>query len=110
MAVSDRLSELTTADPAANTIATTIVTIVINDLVVSLGIPPRVLTDKSPHSTTKLFEMIREDLQSPKLTTTEYQLQTDGQVEWSNATIASRLRHYVAEHQQGWSSYVEPLL
>lgn len=43
------------------------------------------------------------------MTTTEYHQQADGQLERFNASMISRLRYYVAEHQKDWATFDFPL-
>lgn len=43
------------------------------------------------------------------LTTTIYYLQTNSQPELFNKTLVERLYHYLAEHQNEWHEYFQPL-
>lgn len=68
-----------------------------------------VLTQTEPQFTFNSFYALYKDLSAEMVRTTEYHLQASGQVERFQATLISRQRNYVAEHQKGWDTFPFPL-
>ena len=73
------------------------------------GAPFYVLTDNGPQFVAKFFEAVCSMLGLQNYLTTAYHPQTNGQAERFDKTIATRLRHYIEEHQRDWDAYVQPL-
>lgn len=95
-----RCSKITKVTTAAKKTANNVATIFLYDVILSFGIPLKVVTDNGPQFASRNFTMICVELGIFPLTETNYDLQCDGQVERFNDTIVSSLRHYTSEHQQ----------
>lgn len=68
-----------------------------------------VLTDNDLQFTSKCFPALSVEQCVTMLKPTEYQRQTNGQVEQYKEASVSRLRHYVTKRQQDLDSCVTPL-
>lgn len=77
--------------------------------IVPRSISPYILKDNGKQFNSECSSTICFLLDIQRLTTTSYHPQTNGQAESYNKTILTRLRHYVAEHQNDWDPFVEPL-
>lgn len=67
------------------------------------------LTDQSPQFESKIFESLWRFRAVKHTTTMVYHLQTNTQVDWQSKMNVERLRPYVAEHQNIWGFFVQPL-
>lgn len=105
----ERYSKLTNETPTAPTTAAAVATIFVDHCISNPGIPETILTVVSPQFISKFFRAVCVEIHITPLTTTEYYMQTNGQVDSYNATISSQLRHYVDEEKQDCHSYVRPL-
>lgn len=81
----ERQSALTNATPATRTTATTTATVLLNLWISSYGIPTKLLIANCSHFASTFFKTICVELGRTPLTTTEYQLQFNGQVRLFNA-------------------------
>jgi len=73
------------------------------------GAPRTILSDNGPQFKAKAFLETCRILGIKCITTTTYHPQTNGQVERFNRTLASMLRHYVANDQKDWDDYLPTL-
>lgn len=102
----DRSCRLTKDIPTAKKMAKRTANIVLEYWVASVRIPSKALTDDGPQFTSNLIAALYKELGNKTITTTEYYLQANGQVEPSNATMVSRIRHCVEEHQNHWDTFM----
>ncbi len=75
------------------------------DWVFTYGAPKTLLTDNGPKLTSKLFLEACRIVGVVNDFTSTYHPQTNGQTERLNRTLASILRHYLAEDQASWDRY-----
>lgn len=67
------------------------------------------LAENGPQYAGNLFPVLCTILGVKHLTTTEYYLQTNGQVERCNRTHVARIRHYADDQLTDWDTFVAPL-
>lgn len=106
MGVRGRLSKLTRATYSRKPIAVTVTIVFINKGVVSFRIRSMVLGDNRPQVMSNCSKTTCKDIKLKRSTTTKYYHNRNGQLEWFNVLIVSRLSDYVTKHQQYWDSYV----
>jgi len=75
---------------------------IIDAWVSAYGPPDRILSDQGPQFMSKVFIAVMKMLSIEKVRTTAYHPQTNGQVEKYNRTMATQLRHYVADDPSRW--------
>ncbi len=69
------------------------------------GPPKMLLTDNGPQLTAKLLLETYRLLGIRNVFASTYHAQTNGETEGVNRTLASMLRHYVADDQEGWDQF-----
>lgn len=109
LVVTDRFSKLTRSIPMKMTTAVKVAEQFVEQWIIPYGAPDYLLSDNGPQFVAKFFEAICTCLTIKHLTTTAYHPETNGQVERFNRTLVTRIRHYVAEHQKDWDTFV-PML
>ncbi|CDF32213.1 unnamed protein product [Chondrus crispus] len=109
LVITDRFTKLCRAIPLRTTQAQQVAQTFLDAWVYPYGMPDTLLTDNGPQFTAKFFEAVCGLLGIRHVLTTAYHPQTNGQAERFNRTLATRLRHYVSEHQRDWDDYVQPL-
>jgi len=75
---------------------------IIDAWVSAYGPPDRILSDKGPQFTSNFFIAVMKMLGIETVRTTAYLPQTNGQVKRYNRTMATQLRHYVADDPSRW--------
>ena len=109
LVITDRFTKLCRAIPLQTTQAHQVAQAFLDAPVYPYGMPNTLLTDNGPQFTAKFFEAVCGLLGILHVLTTAYHPQKNGQAETFNRTLATRLRHYVSEHQRDWDDYVQPL-
>lgn len=110
LVTTDRYLKLARADQASKTTATHGVNVVIDDWLVSYGIPTYLLTLNATQFVTKNFATVCAPLKAEQLTTATYHPETRSQAERSNKVISISLQHYVAKHQKDYDAFVQQLI
>jgi len=75
---------------------------IIDAWVSAYGSPDRILSDQGPQYMSNFFIAVMKILGIETVRTTAYHPQTNGQVERYNRTMATQLRHYVADDPSRW--------
>ena len=109
LVITDRYSKLARAIPMNKTTAPFVAAAVLNNWIFCYGIPNTILTDNGTQFISEFFKTVCHIMGIRRKTTTAYHPQTNGQAERYNKTLATRLRHYVADHQRDWDKFVQPL-
>ena len=109
LVITDRFTKLCRAIPLKNTKAVTTAKAFLESWIYVYGPPRLLLTDNGRSFTSKFFQSICLAVGTKNLFTTAYHPQSNGQAERYNRTLVTRLRHFVAEHQDNWDDYVQPL-
>ena len=104
-----RFTKLCRSIPLRTTQAHQVAQAFLDAWVYPCGMPNILLTDNGPQFTAKFFDAVCGLLGCRHVLTTAYHPQTNGQAEKFNRTLATRLRHYVSEHQRDWDDYVHLL-
>lgn len=81
----------------------------LKDWVIPNAIPSYLLIYSGPQFVPKFFASVCAYLGVKQLTTTAYNLQTNGQTERYNKTVVDTLWNYVAEHEYDWDEFVHYL-
>jgi len=105
----DRLTMVTRAIPMREATALTVASAFLDTWVAAYGIPDAVLTDNGPQFASVYYQGILGLLGIASNYTSPYHLQTNGQVDGYNRTLARQLHFYVAEHQAEWDSHLSLL-
>lgn len=100
--ITDRYSKLTRAIMSSKTALAHIVNTFLDQRIIPYGIRSFILTDNRSQIVSKVFATLCGLLGVKHLTTTASCPQTNSQAEQFNKTVATRLRHFVGEHQQHW--------
>ncbi len=109
LVIVDRFSKLCRFLPLRSTTAERVAKAFCNEWVFVYGPPQTLLTDNGPQLTAKLFLETCRLLGIRNVFTSTYHPQTNGQTERINRTLASMLRHYVADDQEGWDQFLPAL-
>ena len=86
--------------------ATTVATLLVEEVIVRFGTPYVIHTDQRVQFESNLFQEVRRLLQIQKTRTTPYHPQSDGMVERNNRTILTMLSAFVNEHQRDWNEHL----
>jgi len=109
LVIADRYSKLCRLVALASIKAHSVARAFCESWVFVYGAPRTILSDNGPQFKAKAFLETCRILGIKSLTTTTYHPQTNGQVERFNRTLASMLRHYVANDQKDWDDYLPTL-
>lgn len=90
--------------------ATTVANVFMNECMVNLRIPFRVLIHNCPRFLSKYFRAMGEEFGVGLLATTEYSPWTNRAVERFDATIVWKLWHHVTKNGRLWDGYVVALV
>ena len=109
LVITDRFTKFTRAIPLKSTTSQTVTDAFLQYWAYAYGVPDRLLSDNGPQFTARYFQHALASLGIKHVPTSTYHPQTNGQTERYNSSIIARLRHYVAEHQRNWDTFVQPL-
>jgi len=109
LVIMDRYSKLCRLVAMRSIQASLVVKAFVEEWVFTYGAPKTILSDNGPQFRSKTFVDACVILGIKPVTTTTYHPQTNGQVERFNRTLASMLRHYVAEDHRNWDEYLPVL-
>lgn len=102
--------KLTRAIPTKKTTVTDVARTFVEDIEMTYGILERSLTDNSPQIIGTFFNSVCGAFGTRLMSTTVYRPQPNEQTEQIKKTIISRLRPYISEQQNSWSTFVMPLI
>jgi len=97
LVLTDRFAKLTKCVALRRITAMFVASAIIDAWVSAYGPPDRILSDQGPHFMSNFFIAVMRMLGIETVRTTAYTPQTNGQVERYNRTMATQLRHYVAD-------------
>lgn len=109
LVVTDRFSKLTKCIALRVITAISVSSAVIEHWVACYGPPDKILSDQGPQFMSSFFITVMKVLGVETIRTTAYHPQTNGQVERYNRTLATQLRHYVAENPKRWDELLPVL-
>jgi len=98
----DRLGKLTKCVVFRRITAMFVASAIIDAWVSAYGPPDRILSDQGPQFMSNFFIAVMKKLGIEAVRTTAYKSRTNGQVERYNRTMATQLRHYVADDPSRW--------
>lgn len=87
--------------------ARNVATVVLEPWAIPYGVPDIIVTDNGMQLRSKFFATLCASPGIKLVTTTEYRLQTNKQVDKHNRTLEPRLRHYIDKHQQDRDLFVQ---
>jgi len=102
LVITDRFAKLTKCVALRRITATSLASAIIDACVSAYGPPDRILSDQGPQFMSNFFIAVMKMLGIETVRTTAYHHQTNGQVERYNRTMATELRHYVADDPSRW--------
>jgi len=102
LVITDRFAKLTKCVALRRIAAMSVASAIIDAWVFACGPPDRILSDKGPQFMSNFFIAVMKLLGIETVRTTAYHPQTNGQVERYNRTMATQLRHYVADDPSRW--------
>jgi len=102
LGTTDRFAKLTKCFALRRITAMSVASAIIDAWVSAYGPPDRILSDKGPQFMSNFFIAVMKMHDIETVRTTAYHLQTNGQLERYNRTMATQLRHYVADDPSQW--------
>jgi len=100
--ITDRFAKLTMCVALRHIPAMSVASAIIDAWVSAYGPPDRILSDQGPPFMSNFFTAVMKILGIETVRTTAYHPQTNGQVERYNRTMATQLRHHVADDPSRW--------
>jgi len=97
LVITDRFAKLTRCAALRQITAMSVASAIIDAWVSAYGPPDRILSDQGPQFMSNFFSAVMKMLGTETIRTTAYHPQTNEQVERYNRTMATQLRHYVAD-------------
>ena len=110
LVIGDFFSKWTDAWPMKNMETSTIVDILVRQVICQWGVPMFIHSDRGTQFESELFQQLCTCLGITKTKTTAYRPQSDGMIERINRTIEEMLSKYVAENQRDWDKYLPLVL
>jgi len=102
LVITDRFAKLTKCVALRRITAMSVGSAIIDAWVSSYGPPDRILSDQGPQLMLNFFIAVMKMLGIETVRTTAYHPQKNGQVEPYSCTMATQLRHYVADDPSRW--------
>jgi len=102
LVITDRFAKLTKCVALRRITAMSVASAIIDAWVSAYGPPDRILSDQGPQFMSNFFIAVIKILGIETVRTTAYHPQTNGQVERYNRTMATQLRHNVADDPSRW--------
>jgi len=102
LVITDRFAKLIKCVALRRITAMSMASAIIDAWVSAYGSPDRILSDQGPQFMSNFFIAVMKMLGIETVRTTAYHPQTNGQVERYNRTMATQLRHYVADDPSRW--------
>jgi len=102
LVITDRFAKLTKCVALRRITAMSVASAIIDAWVSVYGPPDRILSDQGPQFMSNFFIAVMKMLGIETVRTAAYHPQTNGQVERYNRTMATQLRHYVADDPSRW--------
>jgi transposase InsO family protein len=110
LVISDYFTKSTQAFAIKDQEATTIASILVNEIVSLFGVPKMLHSDKGSNFESKVFREMCKILQIDKTRTTTRRPQSDGMVERNIKTIKAMLIAFVNKSQRNWDRYLSLLM
>jgi len=102
LVITDRFAKLTRCVALRRTTSMSVASAIMDAWLSAYGPPDRILSDQGPQFMSNFFIAVMKTLGIETVRTTAYHPQTNGQVERYNRTMATELRHYVADDPSRW--------
>jgi len=102
LVITNRFAKLTKCVALRQITAMSVASAIIDAWVTAYGPPDRILSDQGPQFMSNFFIAVMKMLGTETIRTTAYHPETIEQVERYNRTMATQLRHYVADHPSRW--------
>lgn len=109
LVITDRFSKLTKCVALCKITAIGVVSPILEAWAACYGPPDTILSDQGPQFMSKFFIAVVKMLGTETVRTTAYHPRTNGQLERYNRTIATQLRHYVADDPAHWDELLPVL-
>lgn len=102
----DYLSRFAITQATRNCTADTAAKFLVEQVILRLGVPKQLLTDRGSHFMSRVFEAIAARCGTHHITTTSYHPQCNGLTERFNATLVDSLATYVNQQQSDWDAFL----
>jgi len=102
LVITDRFAKLTKCVALRRITTMSVASAIIDAWVSAYGPPDRILSDQGPQFMSNFFIAVMKMIGIETVRTTAYHPQTNEQVERYNRTMATQLRHYVADDPSRW--------
>jgi len=109
LVITDRFFKLPMCVALRRITAMSVASAIIDAWIFCYGPPDFILSDQGPQFMSNFFIAVMKMLGVETVRTTSYHPQTNGQVERYNRTMATQLRHYVADDASRWDELL-PIL
>jgi len=110
LVITDRLAKLTKCVALRRITAMSVASAIIDAWVSAYRPPDRILSDQGPQYISNFFISVMKMLGIETVGTTAYHPQTNGQAERYNRTMATQLRHYVADDPSRWDELLPVII
>jgi hypothetical protein len=108
--ITDYFTRWPIALPMKNQRASTIATLLVEQVFCQHGFPATLLSDRGSNFLSELMKAVLHVFHVKKLNTTSYHPQTNGLTERFNHTLCVMLSHYVSKNQNDWDEYLPYVL
>jgi hypothetical protein len=108
--ITDYFTRWPVALPMKNQRASTIATLLVEQVFCQHGFPATLLSDRGSNFLSELMKAVLHVFHVKKLNTTSYHPQTNGLTERFNHTLCVMLSHYVSKNQNDWDEYLPYVL
>jgi len=102
LVITDRFAKLTKCVAVRRITAMSAASAIIDAWASAYGPPDRILSDQGPQFMSNFFIAVIKMRCIETVRTTAYHPQNNGQIDWYNRTMATQLRHYVADDPSRW--------
>jgi transposase InsO family protein len=110
LVVTDYFTRWPMAFPMKNQRASTIATLLVEQVFCQHGFPSTLLSDQGSNFLSELIAAVLTLFHVKKLSTTAYHPQTNGLTERFNATLVTMLTHFTNKQQDDWDTYIPYVL
>jgi transposase InsO family protein len=102
----DELSKFLVAMPIQRQDAETVAREFVNQVILKVGTPIKILTDQGSNFLSEIFKNTCKMLKIKKLQTTAFHPESNAGLERSHRVLKKYLRHYIKEDQDNWDEWV----
>ena len=110
MVVTDLFTKWAEALPFCSTESTTLVTVLVDEIVCRYGVPTNIHSDQGANFTSSLIQHLCSLLGVGRTQTTAYHPQSNGQVERFSRTLEAMLAKVVQTNQRDWDIHLPKVL